>query len=106
MVCFRHQPITTTENQNREIFKVEDYPQVGLVYKHLIDEAVESRKRQKISATWYITESLNPVLSPHLETEVYFFIKVLGITNLFMNVANNYILHIIYFATKYIYLNI
>jgi hypothetical protein len=72
---YRHQQLTTETNQNCRIRSIKDEPQVGKVRKHLIDEAVKSRKRRKTAPTWYIRESFNPVLNPYLRTEILHFLS-------------------------------
>jgi hypothetical protein len=63
-----HQQVTTETIRHGKICSSEEQ-QVGRVHKFLVDAAVKSRKRRKLSATWYIKESFNPVLNPYLRTE-------------------------------------
>jgi hypothetical protein len=87
---YRHQQRTTEINRNGRICSIKDDPQVGKVHKYLIDEAVKSRKRRKTAASWYYQESFNPVLNPHLRTEISHFLLSYWVhtdrMNHFMNV--------------------
>jgi hypothetical protein len=89
ITVYQLQQIATAGHQNGEICVVEDDAQVGLLHKWLIDKAVKSRKRQKISATRYIAESFNRVLSPYLRKEYSHFLSSYWVhtdtTNHFMN---------------------
>jgi hypothetical protein len=72
---YRRQVVTTAGHRDGKNRTVEDYPQVGLLYKSLIEEAVKSRKQRKLSATWYLQEAFNPVLNPYLHTEIFNFLS-------------------------------